>query len=270
MKLTTLSSILALAGAVAGSPSVKRTPAKDDVNATLPAIVPVNTRANNQELISKLLTAPTQSERFKLLNQPGDFIFDFNNRTAPEGSAVRGKGGVAVAATAKTFPALIGNGAAMIVGFLGPCGMNTPHVHNRGTELAFVAEGRLVINFVGENGVTPVANTVTRFQMAIFPQGSIHTQFNPDCTNAMFVAGFNNADPGTTTIAQNFFQLRPDIVNATLGLGPKTLDGADIETFRKAIPANIALGIDACLAKCGIKRNVKRDLGDLLAQADDA
>ncbi|KAJ3485140.1 hypothetical protein NLG97_g6882 [Lecanicillium saksenae] len=99
--------------------------------------------------------------------------------------------------------------------------------------------------------------------MAVFPQGAIHQEFNPDCTDAVFVAAFPDADAGVNTIAQNFFSLRPDVVGATLG-GIQTLEGKDIESFRHAIPANIALGIDACLNKCGIKRNAKRDLSELV------
>lgn len=259
MHLTTISSILLLAGATAAAPSRRA-----DQNASLPPVVKVNTRAGNADLITKLMTAPTQSDRIKLLDQPGDFVFDFNpnNTAVVAGSESKGKGGVSVAATSKTFPALIGNGASMTVGFLGPCGMNTPHVHNRATEINFVAEGRLVTNFVEENGAAPVANTLSKFQMAVFPQGAIHIEFNPDCTDTIFVAGFNNADPGVQTIAQNFFALRPDIVSATLG-GVQSLSGADIETFRGMIPANIALGIDTCLQKCGIKRNAKRDINEL-------
>ena len=151
----------------------------------------------------------------------------------------------------------------MTVAFLGPCGMNTPHVHNRATELNVVVQGRLVTNFVLENGAKPVENTLEQYQMAVFPQGAIHQEFNPDCSPTVFVAGFNNEDPGVNTIAQNFFSLRPDVVTATLG-GVQTLEGKDIESFRDFIAENIALGIDACLNKCGIKRNAKRDVSELL------
>ncbi|GKT44766.1 spherulin-1A [Colletotrichum spaethianum] len=245
------------------APATKTSGSIDDV---LPPIVPVNTRSGNQDLITKLMTAPTSQERARLLNQPGDFVFDFNDASAPTGSEARGKGGFSTSATAKTFPALIGNGAAMTLGFLGPCGMNTAHVHNRATELNVIVKGRLVTNFIIENGLDPIANTMNTFQMSVFPQGAIHQEFNPDCEDAVFVAGFNNVDPGVEQVAQTFFNLRPDVVSATLG-GVQTIDGADLESFRDHIPANIALGIDACLNKCGIKRNAKRDLNEIFGSA---
>ncbi|RDA93017.1 hypothetical protein CP533_0721 [Ophiocordyceps camponoti-saundersi (nom. inval.)] len=233
----------------------------------LPPIVPINPRSGNTDLIAKLLTAPTQVDRFTLLDQPGDFIFDFNGNSTTSGPRTQGKGGFTIAATSRTMPSLIGNGAAMTVGFLGPCGMNTPHVHNRATELNIIVQGRLATNFIIENGARPIENLLSRFQMAVFPQGAIHMEFNPDCQDAVFVAGFNDADPGVQQIAQNFFGLRPDVVSATLG-GVKTIDGKDIESFRRVIPANVALGIDACLDKCGIKRNAKRSLEEVLEEGN--
>lgn len=273
MHFTTISSTLLFAASALAAPSAKRsefgTPAGTidesiDIDAALPPVVPVNTRAGDPELIKRLKTAPTQVERFKLLDQPGDFVFDFmTDGTAPEGAEAKGKGGFSISATAETFPALIGNGAGMTLAFLGPCGMNTAHVHPRATELNVVVQGRLVTNFVQENGVEPVANTMKTFQMSAFPKGAIHQEYNPDCTDAIFVAGFDNEDPGVQTIAQNFFRLNGDIVSATLG-GMETFNGADIESFRESIPTNIALGIDTCLKKCGIQRNAKRSLEELL------
>ncbi|TQS33073.1 hypothetical protein Golomagni_06595, partial [Golovinomyces magnicellulatus] len=169
------------------------------------------------------MTSATAVQRFKHLDQPGDWIFDFGDVNAPFRSESKGNGGLSIAANAETMPALIGNGQSMTVAFLGPCGMNTPHVHPRATELNIVVQGCLVTNFFLENGAKPVANTLKRFQMAAFPMGSLHVEFNPDCEDTIFVAGFNNEDSGVSQIAQNFFGLRPDIVASTLG-GLKSLD----------------------------------------------
>ncbi|KGQ11572.1 Spherulin-1A [Beauveria bassiana D1-5] len=259
--LFTSASTLFLAGAALAAPSSKARAV--DIDAVIPPIVPVNTRGGNADLITKLVTAPTAVDRAKLLDQPGDWVFDFKDVDATSRSEAKGRGGLSIAATAKTFPALIANGASMTVAFLGPCGMNTAHVHPRATELNIVVQGRLVTNFVLENGAPPVANTLNTFQMTVFPQGAIHQEFNPDCTDAVFVAAFPDTDAGVSQVAQNFLSLRADVVGATLG-GAQTLNGKDIESFRHALPDNIALGIDACLNKCGIQRNAKRELSELL------
>ncbi|KAL4875744.1 RmlC-like cupin domain-containing protein [Aspergillus karnatakaensis] len=272
MRLTQAASIsllasctLAVPTAPSSSPSNHPHPSHPDtsIDDILPPIVPINPRSGDPDFIRNLVTTATNGDRVALLDQPGDYIFDFNPATAPEAAVTTGQGGSAVAANAKTFPSLIRNGAAMTLGFLDACGMNTAHVHNRATELNVVVKGRLVTNMVIENGAAPIENTLETFQMANFPQGSIHQQFNPDCEEMVFVAGFNSEDPGTGQIAQNFFNLRGDVVSATLG-GVQTFDGRDLESFKEMIPANVALGIQACLDKCGLKRNAKRDLRELV------
>ncbi|KAH7320659.1 RmlC-like cupin domain-containing protein [Stachybotrys elegans] len=255
--------LLAASGLAAAGP-VKRAGSLGPIDDVLPPVVPVNTRANNQDIISQLKTAPTQEDRSRILDLEGDYVFDFATKSPPEGSAqTSGLGGRSVTADAKSMPALVGLDSAMTVAFLGPCGMNTAHVHNRATELNIVVKGRLVTNFIVENGVRPIENTMSTYQMSVFPQGAIHQEYNPDCEEAVFVASFNDEDPGVGAIAQNFFGLRPEVVEATLG-GPIQFDGADIDSFRHAIPANIAFGIDACLERCHITRNAKRDLNELL------
>ncbi len=227
-----------------------------------PPVVPANPRSGDVSLIQALELAPTQKDRVNLLNGPGDFIFDFNN--PPDAAVTRGQGGWTVAAQAETFPAVIGNGVSMTLGFIGPCGLNTPHVHNRGTEFNVIVQGRLVTNFQVENGVQPRENLLSRFQATVFPQGAIHTEFNPDCEDAVFVAGFNSVDPGVEQIAQTFFNLRPDIINTTLG-GIAYVNGEDIDSIRDMLPANVAFGIDLGLNKCGMKKKAKRDLSKIVS-----
>lgn len=138
----------------------------------------------------------------------------------------------------------------MTLGFIGPCGFNTPHTHPRATEVNIVVEGRLATEFILENGAPTIFNTLEKYQMTVFPQGATHTEFNPDCTDAVFVAAFPNEDPGVQQSAQTLFNLDEDIVQAVLDI--ETFEGADIERIRSALPRNVALGVDACLKKCGI------------------
>ncbi|KAI1326445.1 RmlC-like cupin domain-containing protein [Xylariaceae sp. FL0255] len=249
--------LLAVGAAVYAAPTTATFPRS--TNSTyypLPPDVPANPRSQDMALIQALELAPTTKTRIPLLKQPGDFKFDFLN--PPNASVVMGAGGHTVATDANIFPALIKNNAAMTLGFLDGCGFNTPHVHPRATELNVVVEGRLVSEMTVENGVSPVQNLLDKYQMTVFPQGAMHTEFNPDCEPAVFVAGFNNVDPGVQQTAQTFFGLRPDIVEAALGAD--MINGADIETFKDMIPPNVALGVESCLAKCGISKNAKRDL----------
>lgn len=211
-------------------------------------------------LTQQLFLSDTAADRFALLPQDAQFVFDFGN---PALKGQGGKGGDLVAANRKTFPALVGSGSGMAVGFLGPCGFNTPHLHPRATELQIVTQGRLVVEMLPENGVfndpkagaasgrRVVTNTLREFQMTPFYQGSVHTQFNPDCTPATFVASFNSEDFGAGQVADELFALSSDVVQAAFG---EAIDGADVAKFKAAIPATIALGVEQCLKTCGIAK----------------
>jgi len=150
----------------------------------------------------------------------------------------------------------------MAVGFLGPCGFNTPHVHPRATELQIVTQGKIITEMLPENGVfnTPgdaksgrrvIHTELGQFQMTAFYQGSVHTQFNPTCDPATFVAAFNSEDFGAGQVAEELFAFESDIVQAAFG---EAIDGAQVEKFKGKIPATIAFGVEQCLKTCGIKK----------------
>lgn len=188
--------------------------------------------------------------------------FDF--KAAPTG----GDGGRILVATEKNFPLLVGENIAGAVAFIEPCGMNSPHTHPRATEFLTVVEGELEVGFVMENGLFaaaakdinalafPFNTTLKQFEATIFPQGSIHFQFNPTCERSIFVAALNSADPGTSQIAQNFFTLDEEIVDIALGVtgGQRVnkLDPSSVDQFRNNLPANLVRAVDSCKAKCGM------------------
>lgn len=151
------------------------------------------------------------------------------------------------------MPALVGTGVSMTLGFLGPCGFNTPHTHPRSSEINVVVEGALMAEMIPENGAGIVRNRVDKFHVTVFPQGAVHTEFNPDCGNATFVAGFASEDPGVQQSAQTFFGLDDNVIQAALG-SDFTFPGTDIDKFAAAVPPNVALGVKECLAKCNIKK----------------
>jgi hypothetical protein len=192
--------------------------------------------------------------------------FDF--KAAPVG----GDGGRILVANEKNFPFLVSsksdgsNGISGAVAFLEPCGLNSPHTHPRATEILTVVEGELEVGFVMENGLFaaaakdinalafPFNTTLQQFEATIFPQGSIHFQFNPTCERSIFVAALNSADPGTSQIAQNFLSLDSEIVDITLGIGEagNKLDPSSVDQFRKNLPANLVQAMDSCKARCGM------------------
>jgi len=207
-------------------------------------------------LTQKLLFSDLASDRFKLLPNNEDFVFDFNQEKGKGG-----KGGDLFAANRKTFAALVGAGSGMAVGFLGPCGFNTPHIHPRATELQIVVKGTLVTEMLPENGVfngadkttgrRVIRNELTQFQMQPFYQGSVHAQFNPTCEEAIFIASFNNEDFGTGQVVDELVAMDNEIVAAAFG---QSVAGSEVAEFKKnkVIPESIALGVEQCLATCKI------------------
>lgn len=79
------------------------------------ASAPVTTPTDPTDLVSALILAPDAVDRIALLSD-ADFVFDFNTATT---GITQGNGGRTVKADRKGFPALIGTGASMTLGFLG-------------------------------------------------------------------------------------------------------------------------------------------------------
>ncbi|KAI1410801.1 RmlC-like cupin domain-containing protein [Hypoxylon sp. FL1857] len=202
--------------------------------------------------VQQILLSDTRADAVNnVLKDNSDFVFDFNKarKFGP------GKGGEVVLANRKAFPALTGTDIAMAVTFLGPCGFNTPHVHNRATEFLIVTKGKVMSEMVIENGVgakpRDIMNTIEELQATPYFMGSLHTQFNPTCDDAVFVAPLSDEDPGTNTMAQAYFALNDDTIRAAAG---NAIDGADVDKFRGLLSTNVALGIEQCLKQCNISK----------------
>ncbi|WWD20949.1 hypothetical protein CI109_105427 [Kwoniella shandongensis] len=211
------------------------------------------------DLLERIIDAPTVVDRFTIIfNETRDnqdlLVFDFNPGANP--AIIPGRGGQAVGSNKKNFPILTNLGVSTTVGFLNPCGLNTPHTHPRASEqLTVVTPVACPVRsgFILENGFTmEFATNLTQYESTVFPQGSIHYQFNDNCEPAVFVAALSSDDPGVSSIAQNFFALDGDIVDSALGF-PFEISGLNIEDFRAIIPRPFAIAVTECLDRCGIK-----------------
>jgi hypothetical protein len=110
-----------------GSVMAAPTPFTPSNTTNLPSGPQNPANSGNLNLISQLESAATAADRIKLLPNPSDHVYDFLNPPTADATTT-GKGGHTVKADRKDFPALIGNGVSMTLGFIGPCGFNTPHV----------------------------------------------------------------------------------------------------------------------------------------------
>jgi len=163
-------------------------------------------------------------------------------------------------ANRKSYPALVGTGGSMAVATFPPCGIAALHVHPRSSELFVVLTGRIYTEMTPESGVVVTANgtqqRVVRTelhpkQMTVFPQGSYHTQINPDCTPALTVASFNSEDPGAGLTAPGLFALSDDFAVPMFG---QAWDGEDIDRIRHLLPQQAIFQVESCLKKCKIEK----------------
>ena len=71
------------------------------------------------------------------------------------------------------------------------------------------------------------------------------------CTNATFLASFNNEDPGVQSLAQGLFRIDQQAITSTFGISSN-----NVNFIRNAIPPNPAPGFDSeCLIRCGSTRS---------------
>lgn len=177
-------------------------------------------------LIADLRESPNQVTRIALL-QDSDFKYDFNAPPDNRFAQLKGKGGTITNAFGITFPTLIDLNIAMVVIRMSPCGFNTPHHHPRASELNIIIKGQMIGEFVQENGARKIRNTYNELQMAVFPQGATHLQFNPTCEETVLIASFNSDNPGVNSLGETLFELDDTFISLATGI-----PGSDIERFR--------------------------------------
>ncbi|KAF8852487.1 hypothetical protein BDZ45DRAFT_749583 [Acephala macrosclerotiorum] len=161
------------------------------------------------------------------------FKYNFNLAVNPSPGGGTDRGGSGVLANQKNFPALIGLGVAASVGFLNPCGMNTPHTHPRATEFLIIVSG---------------SNVKTGFIQG----GREYRAHDYLGSPVVFIAASSSDDLNLSRTTQDFFRLNPGIVDADLGL-LSFLDHINIAQFAATIPPAFALAANSCLDRCGIK-----------------
>jgi oxalate decarboxylase/phosphoglucose isomerase-like protein (cupin superfamily) len=141
----------------------------------LPLLVTADTKSRtlNPELNANLKSAATNFDRQALLSSDSDWLYDFSthpNYNSPTGAVIT--------ADAATFPALTDKGISISLLRLAGCGMLTPHLHPRATNLVTAITGNTTTYMIGENGVKTMSVNLTPMKMTIFPQGSLHVMQN--------------------------------------------------------------------------------------------
>lgn len=191
------------------------------VEASKTTVAPASTLPTDaRALVSALSLATNEQDQLAVLvPDPSDIsnlTYTFVNNTV-----LPPTGGTISLSSVSVFPALLTTNVAMAIGFVNPCGLNTPHSHPRANEFLTVVQNELVSGLILEenpgsiglvkgqvpssksNGTLPqVGTTLKLYDGTVFPQGSVHFQFNPTCQPSVFAAAFDNRDPGRIEIGE--------------------------------------------------------------------
>jgi len=208
--------------------------------------VPPQKRDALTDEITALHQANTAIDRYNILGS-GGLAFSFLDAQSFGGG---GKDGGVVLADDTLFPGVIGTGSAMLMGFLGPCGMVAPHIHPRATEiLVNVAGPPLMTGVIPEGGAPSIVGYAGVGNVTLLPQGSVHFVASTGCYPTVIVAGFNNESPGVLFVSQAFAAFDEQTYSAAFGeIGVTMIDNSQI-------PNAVNIGRQDCLKKCGIDEN---------------
>ncbi|KAF2853059.1 RmlC-like cupin [Plenodomus tracheiphilus IPT5] len=283
--MRTTTSILALLAATSiASPIASSDPSRleareSDAYQRFDSMNPLNKREINPNTVNTLTPAQLTAQRIALLqaqsetareailfpnapNAANDTFQYINNTVTPP------TGGTIYLSTINNFPALGSTGLSQAVGFVNPCGLNTPHWHPRANEFLTVTQGTLIGALLLENdsgfgnvvgGAEPVVGPYTQIETTLsnytgmlFSKGLVHWQFNPECEPAVFVAGFDIPDPGRVEAARAFFSGEPDeLLTASVGYS-EFLTPAQVKGLRPTLTSSFTSIVESCAKKCGI------------------
>jgi len=191
-------------------------------------------------------------QEFRNQFEAEDFVFDLKGQQVEPG-----EGGSVQPVEVNAMPTLYGEGMAMTLFTIEPCGINLPHVHPRATEMIYVLSGAggtttnqvksLQTAFLEENGGRTIVNLVGEGEVTFFPEGLIHYQQNLGCEPVQFLSALNNEDPGVVTITTRLFTLPDEALASSFGI-----ELPEVQLLREGLPSNPADGIAECMARCGL------------------
>ncbi|RAH43193.1 germin family protein [Aspergillus brunneoviolaceus CBS 621.78] len=201
-------------------------------------------------ITAQLKLANTATERYALLPNDTDFIYDFSATSSNNETALP-------IASSQNWPALVGVGLSFSISQLPACTMSFLHLHPRATELFALTSGRIQSYMVPETGVLDAAGNqrvvsteLTPGTVTIYPAGSFHTQVNPDCEAANFTAAFNSEEFAVGLVSARLFALPDEVVGRALG----GVGAEEVRRIRGLVPDEAALVVGECVKKCGLEQ----------------
>lgn len=129
-----------------------------------------------------------------------------------------------VPASPTNFPGLNTLGMSFVRADIEVGGINPPHFHPRGTELAYVIEGRVYSGFVDSSNKV-FARVLEQGEVMVFPRGLVHFLMNVGDKTATLFGSFNSQNPGLQKIPSAVFGsgIDEELLHKAFGLTPKQI-----------------------------------------------
>ncbi|KIW69773.1 hypothetical protein PV04_05631 [Phialophora macrospora] len=214
------------------------------ITAPLPILAVDQT--TDPSLVAKLKTAATMYDRLNLLSDQ-QLLYNFSANPM-----YSWKPGSVCNANAATWPVLSTARATVSQLNLGPCAMLAPHIH-RANNIVVAVNGSTHTYMVQENGARLVEQVLSPGMMTIFPPASVHSMYNMGCGNNQLYSFLDDADPGTSNIAQAFFMMPKNIGMQVMPFINLT-DGNWTATAQQipAVGTGSQEGFEECRRRCGL------------------
>lgn len=130
-----------------------------------------------------------------------------------------------------------------------PKGVNPPHVHPRGNELFYLAEGTLIAGVVTTNN-TLFRETLHPGDIFVFPRGLLHFQINPDAHKpALAFASFNSQNPGVLRIPAAVFGSKPFLPDEVLQTA-FAIDEEEVNHLHASVATTLIIKSSPPICKC--------------------
>eukprot|EP00026_Physarum_polycephalum_P016778 Phypoly_transcript_17778.p1 GENE.Phypoly_transcript_17778~~Phypoly_transcript_17778.p1 ORF type:complete len:226 (+),score=38.66 Phypoly_transcript_17778:87-764(+) len=153
-----------------------------------------------------------------------------------------------------SYSGIGGNGVAVSIATLAPCGQILPHIHPRGAKAIYLISGKILVGRIQENKADPIITIMNPGDITFVPRGALHFVQSLSCGVSQQHDAYNTEDPGLLTFGLNLFRF-PDMAPES-GFGiPKEY----VEYVRQFLPGAALNPTAACLAACQAGRDPATD-----------
>jgi len=159
-----------------------------------------------------------------------------------------------------TYSGIGGNGVAVSIATLTPCGMILPHIHPRGAKVVYIITGKVMVGRIQENKAQPIISVLGPGDITFIPRAAMHFVQSLSCSVSQQLNAYNTEDPGLMTFGINVLRF-PDIAME----GAFNISRDQVEYLRTTLPPSALNPLSICQAACAAGLNPADYVADILS-----